>query len=87
MRESGNYCLNINDSPRSIYYNSNMIPRFFGHISIFSLVFFVNFFGNLRNNAVVKNLQVYPLSPKVVLEFWYIERGLLDGQKKYPIVS
>ena len=62
--ESGNYFLNINmkqniviNSPRLIYYNSNMVPRRFGHISIFGLAFFVNFFGNLRNNGVVKYLQ------------------------------
>ena len=64
MRESGYYFLNINmkqnivnSSTRSIYYNSNMAPRLFGHIYIFGLVFFRNFFGNLRNNGVVKNLQ------------------------------
>ena len=60
MRESGYYFLNINmkqniviNSPRSIYYNSNIVPRLFGHIYIFGLVFF----GNLLNNGVVKNLQ------------------------------
>ena len=53
MRESGYYFLNINmkqnivnSSTRSIYYNSNMAPRLFGHIYIFGLVFFRNFFGN-----------------------------------------
>ena len=59
MRESGNIVM-VNiviNSPRSIYYNSNMVPRRFGHISIFGLAFLVNFFGNLRNNGDVKNLQ------------------------------
>ena len=64
MRESGYYFLNMNmkqniviNSPRSIYYNSNMFPRPFGHIYLSGLAFFLNFFGNLRNNGVVKNLQ------------------------------
>ena len=31
----------VKNSPGSIYYNSNLTPRFSGHISIFVLVFFV----------------------------------------------
>ena len=32
----------VSNSPRSIYYNSNMASRLFCHISIFGLVLFVH---------------------------------------------
>ena len=32
----------VSNSPRSIYYNSNMAPRLSCHISVFDLVFFVH---------------------------------------------
>ena len=48
-----------NNSPSSIYENSNMTPRLSGYISLFGLVFFASsLFWELRDNGVVKNLQI-----------------------------
>ena len=51
-----------------------MTPRLSGHFSIVGLVFFV-----LKTMpGVVKNLQFCPQSLAVMIEFLYIERGLLQ---------
>ena len=55
-----------------------MTPRLSGHFSIFSLVFFVlKSFWVLRATGVVKILLFFPISLGAMLEFQYIERGLL----------
>ena len=60
-----------------------MAPRLSGHFSIFGLVFVsLSLFWEIRDNGVVKNLQYCPYSRGIMLEFKYIERGLLARAKR-----
>ena len=71
------------NSLRSINQNSNITPRLSGHISIFGLFSLCSsFFWELRDNGLVKHLQFCRLG--VVLEFWYIERGLFNNYSSSP---
>ena len=53
----------------------NFLP---GQTSIFGVVFFASkSLWELRDKRSLKNLQFWPESLGVMLEYWYIERGLL----------
>ena len=77
----------LTNSPRSIYQNSNMTPRLSDHFSLFGLVWFFwvwfslssSLFWESQDKGVVKNLQFWPWSLGVMLEFSYIKRGLLEA--------
>ena len=68
----------LSNGPRSIYQYSNMAPRLSGQTSIFDVVFFVfkSLLG-IEGQKKLENLQFWPESLGVMLEYWYIERGLL----------
>ena len=64
--------------PRSIYQYSNMTPRLSGQTSIFGVSLYLSLFWELRDKGNLKNLQFWPESLGAMLEYWYIERGLLQ---------
>ena len=47
------------------------------YLVLFSL--YPSLFWELRDKRNLKNLQVWPESLRARLEYWYIERGLLEG--------
>lgn len=58
------------NSPRSIYWDSNKTPTLSGHFSRFDLVFLVlKCLMGIARQWIMKNLQLWPLSLEVVLEF------------------
>ena len=63
--------------PRSIYQYSNMAPRLSGQTSTFDVFLYLSLFWKLRDKGNLKNLQFWPESLGAMLEYWYIERGLL----------
>ena len=54
-----------------MYKNSDMTPRLSGHFSIFGLVFFVL-------KSLLGIAKQWSREQFAMLEFWYIERGLLE---------
>jgi len=64
--------------PCSIYQYSNMAPRLSDkllNLALFSL--YPTLFWELRDERNFKSLQFWPESLGAMLEYWYIERGLL----------
>ena len=68
--------------PRSIYCNSNMIPRLYRQNCFFFLLSRNSQRRLLRleykeSQAKHRLMDIWPQSHEVMLEFWYIERGIL----------
>ena len=63
------------NSPRSIYYNSNMTPRLSGHFSIFGLVFFVlKSLLRIVRQWSLENIPILTLKPQSVMMLLRIYR-------------
>ena len=67
-----------NNSPRSIYENSNMTLRLSGHIPIFCLVFFVlKSLLEIARQWSREQFSILTLKPRIPVRILYIERELL----------